>query len=140
MKKIQLVWISSLLSLLVLICHIFDFTLWKNNALLLATIIAGATTAKTAFQAVRMKAFSIELLVTIAVVGALIIGEYVEAAAATFLFLFGAYLEARTIEKTRSSLRTLMDMAPAAATVIKNGEHVTVPAEEIHEGARVVIQ
>src|SRR5699024_1902016 len=69
-----------------------------------------------------------------------IIGEYVEAAAVTFLFLFGAYLEARTIEKTRSSLRTLMDMAPEEATVIKNGEHVTVPVEEINEGDRVVIQ
>src|SRR5699024_860735 len=43
-------------------------------------------------------------------------------------------------EKTRSSLRTLMDMAPEEATVIKNGEHVTVPVEEINEGDRVVIQ
>src|SRR5699024_10276372 len=102
-----------------LICHIFDFTLWKNNALLLATIIAGATTAKTAFQAVRMKAFSIELLVTIAVIGALFIGEYVEAAAVTFLFLFGSYLEARSLEKTRASLQTLLDMSPLEATVIK---------------------
>ena len=74
MKKIQLVWISGLLLLLALICHIFDFTFLKNSALLLATIIAGTTTAKTAFQAVRMKAFSIELLVTIAVIGALFIG------------------------------------------------------------------
>lgn len=140
MKKIQLVWISGLLLLLALICHIFDFTLWKNNALLLATIIAGATTAKTAFQAVRMKAFSIELLVTIAVIGALFIGEYVEAAAVTFLFLFGSYLEARSLEKTRASLQTLLDMSPLEATVIKDGEKTILPIEEIHEGDILAIQ
>ena len=52
-----------------------------------------------------MKAFSIELLVTIAVIGALYIEEYTESAVVTFLFLFGDYLEARTLEKTRSSLK-----------------------------------
>ncbi len=140
MKKIQLVWISGLLLLLALICHIFDFTLWKNSALLFATFIAGATTAKTAFQAVRMKAFSIELLVTIAVIGALFIGEYVEAAAVTFLFLFGSYLEARSLEKTRASLQTLLDMSPLEATVIKDGEKTILPIEEVHEGDILAIQ
>lgn len=140
MKKIQLVWISGLLLLLALICHIFDFTFLKNSALLLATIIAGNTTAKTAFQAVRMKAFSIELLVTIAVIGALFIGEYVEAAAVTFLFLFGSYLEARSLEKTRASLQTLLDMSPLEATVIKDGEKTILPIEEIHEGDILAIQ
>ena len=140
MKKIQLVWISGLLLLLALICHIFDFTFLKNSALLLATIIAGTTTAKTAFQAVRMKAFSIELLVTIAVIGALFIGEYVEAAAVTFLFLFGSYLEARSLEKTRASLQTLLDMSPLEATVIKDGEKTILPIEEIHEGDILAIQ
>ena len=85
---------------------------WRQGTLIAATIIAGIPIAIKAFQALRMKAFSIELLVTIAVVGALFIGEYVESAAVTFLFLFGAFLEARTLEKTRSSLRSLIDMAP----------------------------
>ncbi|MEI3609380.1 heavy metal translocating P-type ATPase [Pseudogracilibacillus sp. SO10305] len=140
MKKIQLVWISGLLLLLALICHMFDFTLLKNSALLFATFIAGAMTAKTAFQAVRMKAFSIELLVTIAVIGALFIGEYVEAAAVTFLFLFGSYLEARSLEKTRASLQTLLDMSPLEATVIKDGEKTILPIEEVHEGDILAIQ
>lgn len=140
MKKIHLVWISGLLLLLALICHMFDFTLLKNSALLFATFIAGATTAKTAFQAVRMKAFSIELLVTIAVIGALFIGEYVEAAAVTFLFLFGSYLEARSLEKTRASLQTLLDMSPLEATVIKDGEKTILPIEEVHEGDILAIQ
>lgn len=87
-----------------------------------------------------MKAFSIEMLVTIAVIGALFIGEYVESAVVTFLFLFGDYLEARTLEKTRSSLKSLVDMAPQEATIIRDGVSVTVPVEEVVEGDRVIIR
>src|SRR5699024_10234586 len=85
------------------------------------------------------KSFSIELLVTIAVIGALLIGEYTEAATVTFLFLFGAYLEVRSLEKTRTSLKTLMDMAPLEATVMRAGEKVTLPIEEIETGDHILI-
>src|SRR5690606_36029826 len=92
------------------------------------------------FQAVRMKVFSIDLLVTIAVIGALISGEYVESAVVTFLFLFGAYLEARTLEKARASLKSLMKMVPLEATVVKDGKRSTIPAEEVQKGDRIIIQ
>src|SRR5699024_6742350 len=71
------------------------------------------------------------LLVTIAVIGALLIGEYVESAAVTFLFLFGAFLEARTLEKTRSSLNTLIDLTSDQATIIQDGTTRTVPIEDV---------
>lgn len=87
-----------------------------------------------------MKAFSIELLVSIAIVGALYIGEYVESAIVSFLFLFGAYLEARTLEQTRSSLRKLIDMAPLEATVLRDGERRTLPVDDVLVGDLVVIQ
>ncbi|MBP1947820.1 heavy metal translocating P-type ATPase [Virgibacillus litoralis] len=112
----------------------------KDITLIIATVIAGVPIFIKAFQALRMKAFSIELLVTIAVIGALIIGEYVESAVVTFLFLFGAYLEARTLVKTRSSLKNLVDMAPQEAVVVRNGNHVTVPVEEVAEGDHVIIR
>lgn len=79
--------------------HFLDLPDWKQGLLIASTIVAGIPIAFKALKALRMKAFSIELLVTIAVVGALFIGEYIESAAVTFLFLFGAYLEARTLEK-----------------------------------------
>ena len=115
-------------------------SLIKDGSLITATVIASVPIFIKAFQALRVKAFSIELLVSIAVIGALYIGEYVESAVVTFLFLFGAYLEARTLEKTRSSLKSLVDMAPQEATVIRNGEQVVVPVEEVMEGDRVVIR
>ncbi|WP_186579926.1 heavy metal translocating P-type ATPase [Aquibacillus kalidii] len=112
----------------------------KSLGLIAATIIASIPIVVKALQALVMKAFSIELLVTIAVIGALIIGEYVESAVVTFLFLFGAYLESRTLEKTRSSLKELIDMAPQEATVFRNGDQVVIPVEEVKMGDRVIIR
>ncbi len=65
--------------------------------------------------------FSIDLMVTIAVIGALIIGEYMESATVTFLFLFGAFLEGCSLEKARASIKYLMEIAPLEATVFHNG-------------------
>ncbi|WP_017754093.1 heavy metal translocating P-type ATPase [Calidifontibacillus oryziterrae] len=112
----------------------------KDGALIAATAIASIPIFIKAIQALRMKAFSIELLVSIAVIAALYIGEYVESAVVTFLFLFGAYLESRTLEKTRSSLKQLVDMAPLEATVIRDDHQVVVPIEEVVEGDQVVIR
>ncbi|GEN32151.1 Cd2+/Zn2+-exporting ATPase [Cerasibacillus quisquiliarum] len=112
---------------------------FKNIALILATVVAGVPIALKAYQALKMKAFSIELLVTIAVIGALFIQEFVESAVVTFLFMFGDYLEGRTLEKTRSSLKELVDMAPQEATVIRNGVHETIPAEEVNQGERLIV-
>jgi len=66
--------------------------------MLLATAVR-ARILKKAIAAARYRIIGIDALVTIAVIGALAIGEYWEAAAVTFLFSFGAYLEARTIER-----------------------------------------
>lgn len=108
--------------------------------LVISTVIAGYPILIKAIQALRMKAFSIELLVSIAIVGALYIGEYVESAIVSFLFLFGAYLEARTLEQTRSSLRKLINMAPLEATVLRDGERRTLPVDDVLVGDLVVIQ
>ncbi|GEN83379.1 haloacid dehalogenase [Sporosarcina luteola] len=120
--------------------HVTGFHEWRQILLITATVLAGIPIAYKAFKALKMKAFSIELLVTIAVVGALFIGEYVESAAVTFLFLFGAYLEARTLEKTRSSLKALVDMAPLEATVVRDGETMTISVDDVEEGDRVIIR
>lgn len=127
------------LLLLAIGLHLGSLASGRDVVLFIAAIVAGVPTALRAFQALRARAFSIDLLVTIAVVGALIIGEYVEAAVVAFLFIFGAWLEARTLEKTRRSLRDLIDLAPQQAQVLRDGETVTVAADEIVPGDRVLV-
>ena len=73
--------------------------------MLATTLVAGTPIFKKAFGALRYRIVGIDALVTIAVIGAVLIGEFWEAAAVSFLFLFGDYLESRTIEKTRSEER-----------------------------------
>ena len=66
--------------------------LW-SAAMVAAALLAGADITVRAVQALRIRHLSIELLVTVAATGALVIGEYWEAAAVTFLFIFGSWLE-----------------------------------------------
>ncbi|NLA50969.1 MAG: cation-translocating P-type ATPase [Alcaligenaceae bacterium] len=140
LKNSHIAGIAGLLLLLALALHFAGFSQWKDSILIVSSLFAGYFIAIKAFQALRLRAFSIELLVTIAVVGALIIGEYVESAAVTFLFVFGAYLESRTLEKTRSSLRNLIDQTPTEATVIRPEGHVKVPVDEVVKGDRILIR
>lgn len=132
--------IAGVLIVLGLLAPRIGYASYRDPALIMATLIAVVPIAIRAFQALRMKAFSIELLVTIAVTGALYIHEYTESSIVTFLFLFGAYLEARTLEKTRSSLKKLIDMAPREADVIRDGETLTIPVEEVVIGDRIIIR
>jgi Zn2+/Cd2+-exporting ATPase len=108
--------------------------------LIAAAVIAGADIAKRAYLSLRNRHVSIELLVTIAALGALTIGEYWEAAAVTFLFIFGAYLEARTLSHTRRVLGELLDLAPATAIVLREERQVEVLAHEVKTGETVLVK
>lgn len=119
---------------------LLDAPLIQDAALIAASVIAGAPIARRAMAALRYRTFSIDLLVTIAVIGALIIGEYVESGVVAFLFLFGAWLEQRSLERTRASIRDLVDAAPTTARVRRDGEEIEVDVTEIAEGDLVIIR
>lgn len=108
--------------------------------MLFATLVAGYKIALNAWQALRFRVVGINALVTLAAVGATIIGEYWEAAVVTFLFAFGGYLEARTLDKTRAALRKLMELAPRTARVLVEGMEQEIPAEEVAKGQIVIIR
>ena len=105
-----------------------------------AAVLAGSDIAWRAGRSLWNGDVSIELLVTVAAIGAVLIGEYWEAAAVTFLFTLGAYLEARTMRRTRSALGDLIDQAPSTAIVVRDGEHQEVPARAVESGETVVVK
>ena len=92
-----------------------NHVLMARWALMIASVSGAAPIAVQAVQALRVKVVSIDVLVTVAVLGAFLIGEFEESAIVTFLFLFGAYLEKRTLNKTRSAIRELTELAPESA-------------------------
>jgi len=116
---------------------------WKAliiAAYLVATVLAGLPILFKALTGLRMKTVGIELLLSIAVIGALYIGEYSEAAIVTFLFQFGTYLEQRTLNKTKSAIRTLTEMAPATAWRLDSSGAVEISADEVEEGNRLLVK
>ncbi|HZW02644.1 MAG TPA: HAD-IC family P-type ATPase, partial [Anaerolineaceae bacterium] len=120
--------------------HLAGLPELADGLLAAAALTAGWDIAVRAWVNLRNRAFSIELLVSIAFIGALAIGEVWEAAAVTFLFIFGAYLEARTLSRTREVLGDLLDLAPATAIVLRGGEQVQVAAHEVARDELVLIK
>jgi len=85
--------------------------------LIVASILGLIPILFQAISALRVRVVSIELLVSIAVFGAFVIGNYEESSIVTFLFLFGSYLEQRTIAQTRSAIKELTELVPNTALV-----------------------
>lgn len=108
--------------------------------LVLASVTAGARIATTAVRSLASRQVSIELLVTIAAVGAIFIGEVWEAAAVTFLFTLGAWLEARTLQATRRALAELMELTPDLALVIRDGTVTEVSPWEVRQDETVIVR
>lgn len=105
-----------------------------------AAVIAGVPIARRAFSAARRRTVGIEFLVTIAAVGAIVVGEHWEAAAVTFLFLLGEHLETLALRRTRRALSELVDLTPATAHVLRDGGEVVVPAAEVKTGDTVLVR
>lgn len=112
----------------------------SNSFMVAAAIVAGYPIAVNAIRGLRFRIIGIDTLVTLAVVGALFIGEYWEAAAVTFLFMLGDYLEAKTLEKTRSSIKMLLDLAPDTARVIRDGQEMEIGAQDVVKGDIVIVR
>ncbi len=112
-----------------------------NWTLIIASLLGIAPIAIQAYQALKVKVVSIDVLVTIAVTGALLIKNYEESAIVTFLFLFGAYLEQRTLNQTRSAIKELMEMAPDSAwKQMENGDFEEVDVDEVDVGDILLVK
>ncbi|MEL1134104.1 heavy metal translocating P-type ATPase [Desulfitobacterium sp. THU1] len=141
-KKNHITWISAILIAIAFISRFafenIELFIWF---LATASILGVAPIAIQAYQALRVKVVSIDVLVTIAVVGAFLIKNFEESAIVTFLFLFGAFLEQRTLNKTRSAIKELTEMAPESALKqMENGEFEEVEVDEVDVGDILLVK
>jgi len=141
-KKNNIAWISGMLIIIGFVSelgfHQEPIAFW---AFAIASLMGVAPIAIQAYQALRVKVVSIDVLVTIAVMGAFLIKNLEESAVVTFLFLFGAYLEQRTLNKTRSAIKELTEMAPVSALKqIESGEFEQVEVDEVDVGDILLVK
>ena len=108
--------------------------------MVLAAVVAGARILRQAVRALMVRTLPIDLLVSIAAIGALVIGEYWEAAAVTVLFAIGHALEAGTMNRTRSAPAELVAVAPEVAVVLREGRQREIPAAEVAAAETVLVK
>ncbi|KXH80927.1 heavy metal translocating P-type ATPase [Sporosarcina sp. HYO08] len=106
----------------------------------LAIIIGGADIFKDGFKNLVRFEFDLKTLMTIAIIGAAIIGEWREAAVVVFLFAISEALEAYSMNKARKSIQKLMDIAPPTAIVKRGDELVELSTEEIVIGDVLLVK
>jgi len=139
-RKGQLVIVTGVLYALAWVAKLAfpDVSYW---AFVVATLLGVAPVAMRAFQAARAGSpFTIEMLMTIAATGALVIGAAEEAALVVFLFAVGEVLEGAAAAQARASIKALGDLVPKTALVEENGQTQEVQASALRIGQTVLVR
>ncbi|BAZ20975.1 cation-transporting ATPase [Kalymmatonema gypsitolerans NIES-4073] len=103
-------------------------------------VVAGYPIARAGLFELRLRRADMNLLMTISVVGAVILGDWFEAVLVLFLFSLGTTLQLFTFGRTRNAIRSLMDLTPPTATVKRGNKEVTVAVESIQIGETLTIR
>ena len=99
-----------------------------------AMVAGGAYVARAALFSLRARQVDMNVLMTLAAIGAAAIGQWSEAGLVTFLFSLGTVLQVHTLERTRRAISGLMALAPPEAAVLRDGRESVVPVEDVRAG------
>ncbi|RKD89277.1 heavy metal translocating P-type ATPase [Halopiger aswanensis] len=105
-----------------------------------AVAASGVPVVRSGYYSAKARSLDIDLLMGTAIVAATGIGYFVEAATLAVLFSIAELLEDYAMDRARDSLRELMELSPDEATVRRDGEEVTVSAEDVAVGETVVVR
>lgn len=138
--------IPSVISLLMLLLGLISGQLeaaavYSHLLFVIGVVSGGYLPAKNGLSMlINGREMDMNFLMSIAAVGALAIGEFEEAATVVFLFSFGNALQGYTLDKTRNSIRSLMELAPSQALVKRDGIGMVLPVEAIKLGDMVLVR
>jgi Cd2+/Zn2+-exporting ATPase len=105
-----------------------------------AIVLGGVQTSRRAWISIRARVLDINVLMLVAVAGAIAIGEWSEGASVVFLFGVAQLLETRAMERARGAIRALMDLAPAEALVRRGSTERRMPVEDVRVGDVIVVR
>jgi Cd2+/Zn2+-exporting ATPase len=122
------------------IVGIYEFSILSKLLYTTSIVVGGFKPARSAIYGIRKLNFDMNVLMTIAVIGAVAIGEWAEGALVAFLFSVSTTLSSYTMEKARDSIRALMGIAPKEATVIREGKEMRIPVEQIQIDDEIIVK
>ena len=105
-----------------------------------AMVSGGAFVARAAFFSLRARQVDMNVLMTLAAVGAAAIGQWSEAGLVVFLFGLGTVLQVATLERTRRAISGLMELAPHECAVVRGGVERRLPAADVRPGDVLVLR
>jgi len=105
-----------------------------------AVVTGGWYVFPRGYRAAMNRALDMNFLMSAAAIGALLIGEYAEAASVMFLFAVAQLLETASMDRARNAIRSLMELTPATATVLRDGGETRIPADQVEVGETVVVR
>lgn len=140
-KKISVTTISGILLFLGFLGSlVYGPSIMVNSLYASSILIGGYKPARSAFYAIKSRSLDMNVLMVSAAIGAAFIGEWLEGATVVWLFAVGNALQNRSIERTRESIRGLINLAPSEA-LVKTGDQLMIkPVEEIVVGDIIVIK
>ncbi|WP_068672959.1 heavy metal translocating P-type ATPase [Oceanobacillus sp. Castelsardo] len=132
-------------TLLIIFGYISQFVNGEENiitSLLFAAaiVIGGYSLFKVGFQNLLHFEFDMKTLMTVAIIGAAIIGEWAEGAIVVILFAISEALERFSMDRARQSIRSLMDIAPKEALVRRNGQEMMIHVDDIAVGDIMIVK
>lgn len=108
--------------------------------LLGAALVGGWNFFPKGLGAARRLSLDMNFLMTVAIFGAIALGELTEAAAIAVLFGLAELMEAYSVDRARASIESLMQLAPEYAVVVRDGAEATVPASHLIVGDEIVVR
>jgi Cd2+/Zn2+-exporting ATPase len=105
-----------------------------------AVALGAVHPGRRALVSIRSRVLDINVLMVVAVAGALALGEWSEAASVVFLFALAQLLETRAMERARGAIRSLMDLAPAEALVRRGDVDAVMPVDDVRVGDVIVVR
>lgn len=114
---------------------------WQPNIPFAIAILSGGSLVfPKALRSLRTFSLDMNVLMTVAVLGAVAIGEHAEGAAVVFLFSLSELLESWSVGRARRAIQALMQLAPENALVRRDGNIQEVPAKEVAIGETVLVK
>lgn len=141
-KKHQVLIFSALL---IVLGYLSSYLNGEKNVItillfLSAIVIGGYSLFKVGLKNLIQLDFDMKTLMTVAIIGAAIIGEWVEGAVVVILFAISEALERYSMDQARQSIRSLMDIAPKEALVRRHGQEMLVPVEDVAIGDIMIVK